>query len=262
MGGCRGVSSHLVKKERNLLYARSRSGEYPNLFTDLLAWYRADGTDRSGNGNTLASTSLSSSLVTGIGGVASAAMLPLPGNPGRCYFRNANIIPANSDFSMMGWMQYRDDASLFISFPISQSSAAGTDWLAPQIGVGQPFDIQGVYSTVNGTDFIGTDQGGGVISNGQWCQALLTYQYSTGTFKFFVNGIFIDVLTGITADYTGGAFQIGSQFSNDGGFEVPHQFMGVWSYVLSNGGVTTPGATAGGDVATLWNSGNGYDPTA
>ncbi len=216
-----------------------------NLPTGLLAWYRNDGTDWSGNGRDMASVN-APETIDGLQGVAGSAMrVKYSGTFG--YYRLGDRIPPAGSFSV----------SVF--WRILASFAAIDNQLWVQTDMDGPFNpavnAEGINVTgyeaglvrcyvqppdadaaLNDTDYL----------QGEFNHTVLTYDHRLGRVRQYHNAQ-LDGVANLFADFTD------VQYTFMGGCikQTDLQFVGVWDKVLD-----------AGEVSRLYNNGDGFDPTA
>ena len=213
------------------------------LTDQLLAWYRNNGTDTSGNGNNLSGTVTQG---TGFNGAANAAMV----------FSGSGVLQRTAIFSTTNWSiafwykvaagaynivfvsQLNDDFITRVPFTSGGNDTGGTDGLNTEAGVR---DLGG---------FTGATTGTGVTAN-TWFHFAATYDGTTAL--LYKNGTQVATATvslpAISSSFPN-AFKIGQ---GDGTAPAaPYaQWVGCWSRALS-----------GSEVSSLYNGGTGFDPTA
>jgi hypothetical protein len=213
------------------------------LLTSLLAWYRNNGTDWSGNGRTLSDLGTAHpSTTTGLGGVAAAAAL-IPA--GDCYLDSGDV-PFSTPVSLNVWIKHTGTTDWFSVFqvgfgPPGNASAGFFNFSNSTLGGGTP-DL--FASHVQGTDDF----------------TMLTITYDDTRLRFYINGTYVGGQTGAFGFSTDpAAIRIFGPSSVDGAL----QFAGVWSRALNDGGVSVGNqAAAESDIARLYNGGAGFDPIA
>ena len=219
-----------------------------SLLTGLLAFYRNNGTDRSGNGNTLTAEG-SPGTTTGIGGVAGAAASM---GDSKGWVITPPIITVYP-YTVNVWANSENVGSAGFS-PWSQVDI--TDIYQQLLKIISDPAVE--FSTGNGAAGIS----GGVPDPEVWFMLTAT---ATGS----VNGVLTVYLNSVKLAQQSFANTVAfgpehetywGKFSGDADFSS--QFLGMWGRVLSDGGVSVgQAATAGSEIARLYNSGNGMDPT-
>lgn len=201
-----------------------------------LAFYRNNGTDATGNGNTLAATG-TPGTGPGIDGTPDAAMV-VGATVG--LWSGAAMV-TGGPFSISAWAKLTAVpptgplvlTNLSPAFPATE----------PHIEIDlNPTDVEVGFFYRGSTAFAT----GPAVADAGWHHYVLTA--TPDTVKLYVDGVLTDTQTG-TADFTGiSSFGIAL---NVGTETLSEQYIGVWGAVLTQA-----------DVTALYNGGAGLDPTA
>lgn len=199
------------------------------LLTDLEAFYRNDGTDYSGNSHTLTASG-SPGTAPGIDGTAGAAMLVDSGSE---YLGTSFAITGSFTYAAWLYVPEFNGAENFVSNaqtgpPLSHSLAT-TD-------VGEPLVFQSNAQLTDDSPMLAA----------AWYHVVATWDGTTQ--NFYVNGVLKDsslVAPGTITGGEAGSFLLGQSDP------TRMQFVGVWTRDLSLA-----------EVGELYNSGDGFDPTA
>jgi hypothetical protein len=113
------------------------------------------------------------------------------------------------------------------------------------------------FRTASGGTDISVNTTAGVDEDA-WHHVVAAYDSSANTGKLFVDGVLIETQSNVgTPDTSTAKLTIGAQDTNGfRSFTDRIDEVAIWSRALSDGGVSD-GQTAGGEVAELWNSGDG-----
>ncbi len=213
------------------------------LMTNLEAWYRNNGTDRSGNGNDLTPVG-SPTTTTGLSGVANAAMLA--GDVGSY---EGDAINLSVPFSWSVFV-YVNPPPAEPAFDFVYQSLVDPLQYRQQLGL----------TSTDGNTVVGFFTDGNTAASGSanatgWVHLAATHDGTTA--RLFINGVLVN------AQVYGYDFASVVEFYlGVGGEPVILQFFGSWSHALDFGGVSIGNpASDGSDVARLYNSGIGLDPT-
>lgn len=209
------------------------------LLTGLEAYYRLDGdlTDSSGNGRDLTPTSptysaaiLGNGLATGYGTVA----------------WSPSVTCLTSDFTLSAWLNTVAGTSLT---QYRWGAYWGMGSLAFQYNA-KTGSSRGVQLYVPGhIDSLGTF--GSSLTSNTWVHVVGTWDYLTQTRTIWVDGV--EHYSEVVADASGAAVTpIWVRARGDAGFfDSPIDEVGFWTRKLT-----------ADEIATLYNAGIGYDPTA
>jgi hypothetical protein len=206
------------------------------LLTGLLAWYRADGTDRSGNANDLTAAG-TPGTAAGVGAVAGSAMSLSELN----YFTRDDLVTSGA-MTLAAWL-YGDTAGEFML--VGQRAAVVTASTAVALAVTDAFEV---YGTDGGGDL--APQSSAIT--GVWSHIVIA---TTGAVtKLYQDGAEIATVTRspVYTDVT--TFSVGEPYDVVIPTVLLCEAVGVWSRALS-----------AGEVTTLYGAGSGnpaYDPTA
>jgi hypothetical protein len=189
----------------------------------LLAFWKLDNVnDSSGNGNTLTNNN---SVTFSSGKIGNSATV----SP-NVYLSVNTVVPSGSDFSVSSWFNessHGNNAAF-----VAAENAGGKWWFWT--------DGTNVYFTP--TDYSTTL--GGVYSLNTWTHAVASI--SSGTLSLYVNGVLIGT-TGWSASNSS-QVRIGLDISNQA-FTGKVDAVGIWDRALTSG-----------EVAQLYNNGNGVEP--
>lgn len=202
------------------------------LLTGLLAWYRGNGTDRSGNNRNLSG---SPNSTTGFDGAANGAM----------YFDNFSTFQraafvSGTTYGFSAWAA------------IHGSSVVNVYQVMDDFITNVPYLFADTTKVRFGNYSLGTFTGaeyGTGLTEDQWYHLAGTYDGTNA--KVYVNGVLVQTtaagITIGTPNFNG--FKVGD--GNGGGNWAKLQFLGVWSRTIDQS-----------DIDLLYASGAGYDPTA
>lgn len=216
-----------------------------SLLDGLVAWYRNDGTDHSGNGNDL-TPSGTPSTTAGIGGAANAAMLLEMGDT----FSRAPLITSGS-FSISLWFLFPGGAVPDMDFLQQYDGITMRQGMG---GISATGDMFGAVNTTKRRTFTAVADPGTVFHH-------LVLTYNGVKTKVYYHGS-LETNPNDTANFTSlDAFFLTAGVLGD---SVALQYIGVWNRELTPTDITIvpSGVGAGSEIGRLFNSGAGFDPTA
>ena len=212
----------------------------PDLLTGLVAWYRNDETDHSGNGND-ATPFGTPEATAGIGGVAGAAV----GCSNTDRFTFPDYLVANdAPWSMTGWVNRNSASDLELVY-----------WDAEDVDA---IRLSNTIQVVGGDlKFFATpDLEAGELAyqsdlpEGEWVHLAVTFDGADAV-TLYVNGVEVatdTIAAGEQGEFNGTQFWLGIDV---GSKSVKYQFFGVYDLELD-----------AEQVAYLYQGGDGFDPTA
>lgn len=219
----------------------------PPLTTGLLAWYRNNGTDWSGNNKTLQIVGTVNTAV-GLNGASGAAML-IDGvsSPQSAFFYNLGSILSGPPYSMAAWVRpdsitWTDD---FVTYVIASQALGGTGKLSLQLTSTDPGSGFEQFIVANNDDVVSPSLG----LTGQDFVHFCVTDDGDNLVKLYCNGVQVYSGTNVQSGIADTSFAVA--FVNFAGVIMRQQFTGIWDRALT-----------AGNVASLYNNGNGSDPTA
>lgn len=206
-------------------------GAEMTLRTDLIAWYRNNGTDRSGNGRHMTGVPSNPGTTTGLGGAANAAML---GSGGLTYWQltDATAFPG-PDFSIAGWGKSADVHAILHARKAGDLSWMTLNWIEDTLGLNA------------GTSLVNYPVD---LRDDAWHHVVGTYTTAGQVAKLYLDGALVASSSSV------GPLVFNSTYFrvlDEAAVASAMQFVGVWSRALTLA-----------HVVQLYNGGAGYDPTA
>lgn len=163
---------------------------------------------------------------------------------------SASEVNGLDDYSFSLWVKMTDYTDHDYNSLISSSTSTSPTHISS-------IRDDGAVDAWCGGDYVKT--AASLISNGTWQHIVLTLNSSSTTLKLFIDGVLRAIetaassqLANIVAQQVGQDRAIGGRFFNGRICEI-----GTWGKALTDGSTTTIGNTATGEIAELYNSGDG-----
>jgi hypothetical protein len=175
----------------------------------------------------------------------------------------SNDINITSNFSCSFWYRSESSSGTAYEFLLSRENAAAT---VKQFGIYNVFTngsgriLANIFDSGGG--FVSCDTGGGIAEN-TWHHIAFCYSPSN-YIRLYLDGVLDNENTtnipSSIRSVTGESIRIGGRRNNTMFLNGQMSNVQIWSGTLTDGGVSV-GATAGGEVATLYNGGRPYTGT-
>ena len=172
-----------------------------------------DGTDFSGNGHTL--TAQGGATFSTTNPAEGSASLSLNGTSG--YADGGTTIDVGNNFTIAAWVNLAAGRTSIQTIAANSVGGTGTNGYRFFVNSYQTSDQRLVFETGNGTTGTDANSVAAVVTPGTWTHVAVTVNRTSGTARFYVNGVEQTATTGTRTDFATGtaSFNVGRMLTSN-----------------------------------------------